>query len=46
MQEDFYNGVGEDDLTHVEETFAAHRLNENSQSDEELRALLLNNYEH
>ena len=46
MQKDFYNGVGEDDLTHVEETFAAHRLNEGSQSDEDLRALLLNNYKH
>lgn len=46
MVEDFYNGVGEDDLTHVEETFAAHRLNDESQSDEELRVLLLSNYKY
>lgn len=46
MQEDFHRGVGEDDLTHVDEIFAAHRRNESSRSDEELRALLLNNYEH
>lgn len=46
MLEDFRNDVGEDDLTHVEETFAAHRFNDGSQSDEELHGLLLGNYKH
>lgn len=46
MTEDYRNNVGEEDMTHVEETFAAHRLNEASRSDEELRQLLLTNFEH
>ena len=46
MLADYEAGTGEDDLTHVEETFQAHRLNEPSRSDEELRKLLLNNYNH
>ncbi len=46
MLEDYRNSVGEDDLTHVDEVFAAHRLNDGSRSDEELRALLESNYTH
>lgn len=44
--DDFRNAVGEDDLTHVEETFAAHSLNGGSRCNDELRDLLLNNYQH
>lgn len=46
MLEDFERDTAEDDLTHVEETFAAHRLNDPSRPDEELRSLLMNNFSH
>jgi SAM-dependent methyltransferase len=46
MFEDYERQTGEDDLTHVEEIFEAHRLNEGHNSDEELHALLLNNFNH
>ncbi len=46
MIKDYELGMGEDDLTHVEEVFQAHRLNDGARSDEELRALLLSNPMH
>jgi predicted SAM-dependent methyltransferase len=46
MIEDYEQNTGEDDLTHVEETYAAHRLNDGTRSDEELRNLLLSNFSH
>ena len=46
MIEDYERNTGEGDLTHVEETFAAHRLNDRSRSDEDLRTLLLSNFSH
>jgi SAM-dependent methyltransferase len=46
MLEDYGKNMGEDDLTHVEETFVAHRLNEEHRSDEELHHLLMTNYSH
>lgn len=46
MVEDFEKDMGEDDLTHVEETFAAHRLNAGHGSDEELHRLLMTNFSH
>jgi SAM-dependent methyltransferase len=46
MVQDFERDTGEDDLTHMEETLVAHRLNDPSRSDEELRTLLLSNFSH
>ena len=46
MIEDYERDVGEDDLTHVEEVFQAHRLNDRARPDEELRAMLLSNPTH
>lgn len=46
MVEDYERNTGEDDLTHVEETYTAHRLNDETQSAEDLRKLLLNNFSH
>lgn len=46
MFEDYEHDTGEDDLTHVEETYAAHRLNDPSGSGEELRRVLLSNFSH
>lgn len=46
MIEDYERDTGEDDLTHVEETYTAHRLNNGARSDEELRNLLLSNFSH
>jgi SAM-dependent methyltransferase len=46
MVDDYERDTGEDDLTHVEEVFQAHRLNDLSRPDAELRDLLLNNFSH
>jgi SAM-dependent methyltransferase len=46
MIQDYERDTGEDDLTHVEETYTAHRLNDGLRSDEELRNLLLSNFIH
>ena len=46
MIEDYERGTAEDDLTHVEETFAAHCFDNPERTDEETHALLLRNFEH
>jgi predicted SAM-dependent methyltransferase len=46
MIEDYERQTGEDDLTHVNEVFEAHRLNKQSGSDDDLYALLMNNFSH
>jgi SAM-dependent methyltransferase len=46
MIDDYDRDTGEDDLTHVEETYVAHRLNDPSRSDQDLRELLLTNFSH
>lgn len=46
MLQDDKDDVGEGDLTHVEEILRAQGPGKRDQSDEELHALLLNNFEH
>src|SRR6185437_16861538 len=46
MLEDFANNTQEDDLSHVEEVFQAHRLNPGQMPDDDLRALLMDNFSH
>ena len=46
MVDDFCKGTKEDDLTHVEEVFQAHRLEPGQTSDEKLHALLMDNFNH
>lgn len=46
MKEDYERNVGENDITHVEEICAARCLDSGSGSDEDLKNLLLNNFNH
>jgi predicted SAM-dependent methyltransferase len=46
MVEDYERETGEDDLTHVEETFAARCFDDPVRTEEEIHTLLLNNYKH
>jgi len=46
MEDDYEHNMGEDDLSHVEEVFAAHYQNDPSRPAEELRALLMSNPSH
>jgi predicted SAM-dependent methyltransferase len=46
MFDDYERQMGEDDLTHVDEIFRANRLDGGAGSDEDLRALLLDNFNH
>ena len=45
MIEDYEKNTGEDDLSHVEEAYAAHSLNEGARP-KELRKLLETNFSH
>ena len=46
MIQDYERGIAEDDITHVDETCAAHCFDDPSRTDEETRNLLLNNLRH
>jgi SAM-dependent methyltransferase len=46
MIEDYERGTGEDDRSHLEETFAAHCFDNPERTDEETHDLLLKNFEH
>lgn len=45
MLRDYEIGVGEDDLSHIEESYAAHIQNKGSNPDQ-LRSLLISNFSH